>query len=86
MNLSPSPPSRALPAAADPKTRLASLRLLAAKVLLFAVVFLVSGDLGARLICSFRKAPFWSTECAWYAFYPELKSTGVEDAASTRTE
>jgi hypothetical protein len=66
--------------------RKASLGIWARKLLLFSVTFLIFGELASRGVCWYRKSPFWSRDCVWYAFYPQLRTSGVEDAVISNTD
>ena len=68
------------------RTRLRKSLLWLRKPLLFLVMFLITGELASRAILMIRKSPFWSRESVLYSFYPELRTSGVEDAAKSKTD
>src|SRR5258708_4688731 len=57
------------------------------KVGMMLTILLVGGELVSRLFWMFdRSAPLLSRKSLWYAYYPQLRTTGVENAAATKTE
>jgi hypothetical protein len=57
------------------------------KLVLAGVVFLVFGEIGSRLFwCYERGAPLLAADSLWYAYYPQLRTTGVEDALISNTD
>ena len=58
-----------------------------AKWLLALFMFLVCGELVSRAFWSFdRGAPLLSLNTLWYAYYPQFRTSGVEDAAIVNSD
>jgi hypothetical protein len=54
---------------------------------LASVIFLVFGEIGSRLFwCYERGAPLLTVDGLWYAYYPQLRSSGVEDTVISNTD
>jgi hypothetical protein len=74
------------PPTTDPRARKLSLAGLAKRLLLSVLVFLIFGELLARGVCWCRKAPIFSRDCIWYAFYPHLRTTRLDTATISNTD
>ena len=62
-------------------------RVWACKIALLLTILLVGGELVSRVFWMLdRKAPLLARKSVWYAHYPQLRSSGVENAALSRTE
>jgi hypothetical protein len=69
-----------------PKNRPANCRRLVFKIAMSLTILLVGGELVCRLFWTFeRKAPVLARKSLWYAYYPQLRTTGVENAAASKT-
>jgi len=67
--------------------RKTSFGLLACKVTLFMAILIIGGELVSRVFWMLdRKAPFWSAKSVWYAHYPQMKTSGVEDTVISNTD
>jgi hypothetical protein len=72
--------------AVAPSTPQTSFRVLALKVAMLLLILTVGGELVCRAFWMFdRRAPLLSPRILWYAYYPQLRSTGVEKAAEGRS-
>jgi hypothetical protein len=79
--------SRTQTVAGQPKDRPASRRVLIYKIAISLTILLVGGELACRVFWMLdRKAPLLARKSMRYAYYPQLRATGVEDAAATRPE
>jgi hypothetical protein len=57
------------------------------KLSLATFMFLICGEVGCRLFWWYeRGAPAFSSDVLWYAYYPQLRTSGVEDAVITNTD
>lgn len=57
------------------------------KVLLAVVMFLVCGEIGSRVFWWYQRgAPLFALDSLWYAYYPQLHTSGVEDTVITNTD
>ncbi len=72
--------------AGAPRVRPAPYRIWACKIGMLLTILLVGGELASRVFWVLdRNAPLLARKSLWYAYYPQLRSTGVENAAATRT-